>query len=112
MNSSPGNRAFDPIKSGIVLLSILLVLNAIVSIRATRALAHSGDAVEHTRAVETETEKIGSLIKDVETGQRGFLLIGKDSYLELYNNGRREFPEHLARFENSLLTTQIKPRIS
>lgn len=99
MNSSPNSRAFDPVKLGIVLLSILLVLDALVSIRATRTLAKSSQWVEHTRAVETETEEIGSLIKDVETGQRGFLLTGKDSYLEPYNNGIRELPERLARFE-------------
>ena len=43
--------------------------------------------VDHTYEVLAEIETLVSELKDMETGQRGFLITGKDRYLEPYFSG-------------------------
>ena len=44
-------------------------------------------ATRHDNALLIATERLLSSIKDVETGQRGFIITGKDEYLEPYRSG-------------------------
>src|ERR1700734_3263590 len=54
------------------------------TLKADSALVvRSGDAL-------TALEDVLSTVKDAETGQRGYLLTGKDSYLDPYNAAVRE----------------------
>ena len=53
--------------------------------------------VTHTGEVLAEVNATLSSLKDVETSVRGFLLTGKDPYLELYHSGRDESQQHLNR---------------
>jgi methyl-accepting chemotaxis protein len=64
-------------------LSLLLVIG-FVSFRGTDALIENDHAVTHTHAVLEGTAHVLSLLKDAETGQRGYLLTGDESYLEPY----------------------------
>lgn len=41
--------------------------------------------MEHIYQVINHTEELLSQLKDAETGQRGYLLTGKESYLEPYH---------------------------
>jgi len=56
---------------------------------------------EAARIAETADTARGALsaLKDAETGQRGFLLTGKDAYLAPYNDGIRTFDEMSARLK-------------
>ena len=45
-------------------------------------------AVRRDNALVIATERLLSSLKDVETGQRGFVITGKDEYLEPYDAGR------------------------
>src|SRR4051794_26193079 len=47
------------------------------------------------RQTRLQIELLFSTIKDAETGQRGFLLTQKDSYLAPYELARRALPERL-----------------
>lgn len=49
--------------------------------------------VNHTHEVIERGNTLIKLLVDMETGERGFLLIGKDEYLEPYNNGKKSFTE-------------------
>jgi methyl-accepting chemotaxis protein len=66
-------------------LGILLVVGA-VSYRSTSALIENDRAVAHTHAVLEVVAQVLSVMKDAETGQRGFVLSGEESYLEPYNS--------------------------
>ena len=46
--------------------------------------------VKHTSRVITELEATLSIIKDAETGQRGYTITGDESYLEPYNQANAE----------------------
>lgn len=77
---------------GLAALSILLVANAYVRYRASQQLLGASRWVEHTRAVSAQLQTVGSLLKDAETGQRGYLLTGDDGYLAPYRTAIRQLP--------------------
>lgn len=70
-------------------IAILLVVS-MVSYITLLGLLKSNRAVVHSDQVIEKLEKVLSVMKDVETGQRGFLLTGHASYLEPYNGTYRE----------------------
>jgi len=60
-----------------------------VSIFSIRLVFDSIQRVDHTHRVIREAMSIQGLAVDMETGARGFLLTGKDEFLEPYNNGEK-----------------------
>ncbi len=60
----------------------------ILSYRGTSQLIASAQQETHTYQVLNEVEEILSLVKDAETGQRGFLLTNDKRYLDPYNQAR------------------------
>jgi CHASE3 domain sensor protein len=66
-------------------LAMLLVVG-VLAFRATDSLVENDHQVTHTHAV---LEKLSSLLltmQDAETGQRGFVITGEESYLEPYQS--------------------------
>lgn len=72
------------ISGGYWLASIILVGLGLLSYRSTTNLVANNRAAAHTELVLADLEGLISLLKDAETGQRGFLLTGKESYLDPY----------------------------
>ena len=62
---------------------ILLVVGA-VTFRTTDMLIENDHRVTHTHQVLEGLAHVVSMMKDAETGQRGYLLTGDDAYLEPY----------------------------
>ncbi len=72
-------------------LALLVVSGVgVVAYRATTELVDSADWVTHSHKVKEDLADVLSTMKDAETGQRGFLLTGEDSYLAPYNSGIKE----------------------
>ena len=80
---------------GISVLVLVLALNAFISYRATKRLISSNDWVEHTRLVELKIQTIRSMVLSAETAKRGYLLTGREEYLEPYTGASSELPLHL-----------------
>lgn len=51
--------------------------------------------VTHTREVLEKTKEVMSQVKDAETGQRGYLLTGKEKYLEPYRSATGDIDQKL-----------------
>jgi signal transduction histidine kinase len=83
---------------GAVLL--FLIANAAVSYRMTWRLIDNERWVTHTHEVINETAGMLSAVKDAETGERGYLITGEESYLAPYNTGLVELGQHLDRFRS------------
>jgi methyl-accepting chemotaxis protein len=66
------------------LAALTLVVIAVASYRNTYRLIDNDAWVAHTYQVQTELADLVSELKDAETGQRGYLLTGDDSYLAPY----------------------------
>ena len=80
----------------LVLVAAVLVLNGIVSYRSTAALAASAAAAAHSRDVVNAVDALQLLVTDAETGQRGYLLTQRASYLEPYQAALRAAQGQLA----------------
>ena len=73
-----------------------LVVIILLSVIATgyinlERLAHASERTVHTyKVLEETTNLVGGLV-NIETGQRGFLVAGKDEFLGPYNSGKEQF---------------------
>ncbi|MGO9952103.1 MAG: CHASE3 domain-containing protein [Dissulfurispiraceae bacterium] len=71
----------------IVVFVVVLLIIGIVGIQSyleIQRLIESNSWVIHTHEVNENLEHVLSLLKDAETGQRGFILTGEERYLEPY----------------------------
>ena len=81
--------------TGFALLVLLLVANSIV-IRRQLAVQVTNQAwVYHTQQVLLELTQTESLLKDAETGQRGYLYTHEPRYLDPYNRAITEVDGHI-----------------
>ena len=74
---------------GIVLAIVAVV--SIITFISINSLVTSSKWVNHTYEVIRTAESVGAAMVDMETGQRGFMVAGKDEYLEPFNNGKKTF---------------------
>jgi methyl-accepting chemotaxis protein len=75
--------------SGVVAVGLVFLLfTGILSYTNTRKLVTTAGWVTHTHQVLEAKEEILSLLKDAESGQRGYLVTGEQRYLEPYNRAK------------------------
>ncbi|MET0535965.1 MAG: CHASE3 domain-containing protein, partial [Steroidobacter sp.] len=77
-----------------------VVLVAFFSYGALESRSKAADLVTHTFNVIARLESVLSILKDAETGQRGYLLTGDGTYLEPYNNARIALPGEIKALRN------------
>ncbi len=75
---------FQKIAGGFGLASAILVLIGVISYQNTHILIDNNNQVQKTQEKINKLEELLSEIKDAETGQRGYILTGQESYLEPY----------------------------
>jgi len=97
-------RTSQTIISSLLFGAILVVtLNAWVAYRAVETLTQSQFWVAHTWQVINAVERVLGSLKDAETGTRGYLLTGDDTYLAPYALAKAALPEELNQLQQ--LTT-------
>jgi methyl-accepting chemotaxis protein len=72
------------IAAGFALSFLLLLGIGTVAYRSTNSLTSTSHMVRHTYDVLEHIGAVVSLLKDAETGQRGYVITGDESYLEPY----------------------------
>lgn len=77
----------------------LVAANAWSAFESIRVLEQSQFWVEHTYQVITQVEMIMSSVKDAETGERGFLITGKEEFLAPYQQAVAALPGELDQFQ-------------
>jgi len=85
---------------GLVVILIFFVGGGIVSYRNANFLADDATQVAHTHEVIRALNDVLSLMKDAETGQRGFLITGDDRYLAPFSSSRTQIHEQIDLAEN------------
>jgi PAS domain S-box-containing protein len=81
--------------TGFAVLLAVLVINTAVTRRQLAVQDSNQGWVEHTQNVLLELTAYESLLKDAETGQRGYLYTGESKYLEPYGNAITQGNPHL-----------------
>ena len=85
------NRTQPPLVLGF----LLLIGIAAASVWFVVSNNRFNDAAELSLQVRSTAYRVLTLAQDAETGQRGYLLSGKQQYLDPYNHGRTEAPKAL-----------------
>jgi CHASE3 domain sensor protein len=81
--------------AGIIAAAALAVMITVAE-RTRRDVQRSIDAVSHTLDVQKTFNLVLKAVLDAETGQRGFLLTGSDSYLAPYRHAQTSIAGSLA----------------
>jgi hypothetical protein len=88
------------VKPHILSLGAMIVIVAAIGLLSYRNWNTDDDlvqAAEHTRTIIAQTADLLSLLKDAETGQRGYLLTGDQQYLAPYQAALPGIAEQLGR---------------
>jgi CheY-like chemotaxis protein/CHASE3 domain sensor protein len=96
-NPRRANRRFGPALPprtfvGFAAAIVTVLLIAFFGYRSLDNEADSAALTTHTLDVMQRVDGLLSSLKDAETGQRGYLLTARESYLEPYNNARADIP--------------------
>jgi PAS domain S-box-containing protein len=81
--------------TGFAILLALLVFNAFITRRQLGIQIDDQSRVAHSRQVLYELSQTESLLKDAETGQRGFLYTGDPKYLTPYTDAVGRIQSHI-----------------
>ena len=84
------------IGTGFGLALVILITISAVSYWNTDNLLSTTDWVTHTHLVVESLQNLLSNVKDAETGQRGYVITGDESYLEPYNAAREGLAKEIA----------------
>ncbi|ADO70811.1 response regulator [Stigmatella aurantiaca] len=112
---SLGATRFGPVLppaifAGFVVAALAVLLIAVLSYRSLQDRLSTGELVTHTLEVVERLEALLSLVKDAETGQRGFLLTGVDSYLDPYSSAEMAIPGQLKHLQELLSDNPLQQR--
>src|ERR1700722_4527128 len=94
-NSSPVPRWFRRAELFLPLALLLLVLTGIFSFRSWQQYEASTRDVQISRDILDHTGRLLTALDEAETGQRGFLLTGREKFLQPYTSGARQAPLEL-----------------
>ncbi|KXS30550.1 MAG: Methyl-accepting chemotaxis sensory transducer, partial [Candidatus Gallionella acididurans] len=73
--------------AGYALALIILVILGVVSYRTTTGLIDAAQMRAHSYQVLENLERVLSTLEAAETGQRGYIIVGEERYLEPYQAG-------------------------
>ena len=99
-------RSLLPLVLGFLLLLITASAAAFLSIRRDDATRQ----VQQTLEIDGQLNRIQTLVTDAETGQRGFLLTGRLTYLDPYVAARRELGAALERLAGATAANPVQRR--
>ncbi len=80
----------------IALMLVLLLAIGFVAYRSSTEFISSSEQVIHSREVRGTLQRVLSLVEEIETGQRGYIITGESSFLEPYQRATEKIQERLA----------------
>ncbi len=87
---------------GVLSPLVLLVILGWVAVNNLGAILRTVGWVDHTRVVLSEASNIVGAAVDMETGMRGFMLAGKEEFLEPYIAGEKAAYERIASLQKTV----------
>ena len=79
-----------------------------VSYKHTKALNESSDLLVHSYKIQFQLERVLSMLKDAETGQRGYIITRNDIFLRPYKSAQDQIYESYKRLK--ILTIANQPQ--
>ena len=97
---------------GIGLPTTIMVLVGMIIFLNLKSIQTTNQWVTHTHKVLGEANGIVASAVDMETGMRGYLLAGKEKFLEPYNRGRSLFEQQVESLKKPSAITHHKCNFS
>jgi len=82
-------------------LTLMLILG-VIWYTSNNSLLNSTHLVDHTHNVIEQAQRIEGAAVDMETGMRGYLLAGKQDFLNPYTSGRKRFNEMITSLKQTV----------
>jgi len=81
--------------AGFAVATVVLIIVALLSFQNSEKFIDTNQWVNHTHEVLYEFEQILATGVDAETGMRGFVITGKENFLEPYNHAKESIQDHI-----------------
>lgn len=81
---------------------VLVVVLVSLCYASINSLLDSNKWVNHTHEVIAKAKNIEAMAVDMETGMRGYLLAGKDEFLDPYRNGEKKFYSQIKELQKTV----------
>ncbi len=98
------------ILAGFLASALILLTVAILSFRNNAKVVDAAQWVKHTQEVLYELEQLTLGCVNAETGERGFVITGRESYLEPFNLAKQEIYVHLNRVRDLTRDNAVQQR--
>ena len=96
------------VSSGVSIL--ILMVSSTASYLSIKTLLDSNAWVRHTQEVITNINTTQSIITDAQTSMRGFLITGKDEFLQQYENSESKVEMYFSKLERLSQDNQVQLR--
>lgn len=93
---------------GLGLSMLLLLISSTASFISIKNLIESSKMVKESNETIKNLNNVFSLLKDAETGQRGYLLSGDEAFLTPYNNGKAKMAQALAELSSEITPSPVQ----
>src|SRR5579871_5640662 len=100
MNHEPVHLSRLPIVTMLIIASVMVIVIGLLSFQNSDSRRTAARELNVSTQIREATDDLLSLLTDAETAQRGYLLTGKETYLEPYNRSRASIPAVLARLDS------------
>ncbi len=84
---------------------LMLIVAYVVFFNVTR-MVETANWVKHTHEVIADARELGKLIVDMETGERGFLITGKEPFLEPFNEAQKIWDKKIEKLKGHVSDNQ------
>jgi methyl-accepting chemotaxis protein len=95
-------RTKSKVLIGVLSPLVLLVVLGIVAVTSINSIVKTNGWVDHTRVVLADAAAIVGSAVDMETGMRGYLLAGKEGFLDPYKGGEKQTYERIAGLQKTV----------
>jgi PAS domain S-box-containing protein len=97
----------------LLIAGLIVILIAVLSYQNGRFRQAASEELRTTRRIQDLTDQLLANLTDGETGQRGYLITGREEYLAPYRSAIAEIPGLLKKLEEAAaLRTDVAARIS
>lgn len=100
MTSVGRTGADTAVNLGLIIVVLFFIGGGYIAYWNTKVLSKNTAQVTHTHEVILALNDLSALVKDAETGQRGFLITGDEKYLQPYSSARKNINERLNRIDS------------
>lgn len=84
---------------GLAVVMMFFIVSGLIGYSNIQMLRENSRNVAHTHEVITSLDELLSILKDAETGQRGYVLTGNQKYLKPYNDAIQAVGEQIAKVD-------------